>query len=38
MLLLVTISSVGTAIMYLFDNRSLLIELYGKAFGSGERS
>jgi CDP-diacylglycerol---glycerol-3-phosphate 3-phosphatidyltransferase len=32
MLLLVTISTIGTGIMYLFDNRKLISELYGKYF------
>jgi CDP-diacylglycerol---glycerol-3-phosphate 3-phosphatidyltransferase len=32
MLLLVTLSTIGTGIMYLFDNRKLISELYGKYF------
>jgi len=32
MLLLVTLSSVGTGIMYLIDNRNFLIELYDRSF------
>ncbi|TLY33144.1 MAG: CDP-alcohol phosphatidyltransferase family protein [Ignavibacteria bacterium] len=34
MMLLVTISSIGTAVMYLFDNRKFLRELYGRYFGA----
>jgi len=30
MLLLVTLSTIGTGVMYLFDNRKLIQELYGK--------
>lgn len=32
MMLLVTISTIGTGVMYLFDNRKFLFELYGKIF------
>ncbi|MBI5020303.1 MAG: CDP-alcohol phosphatidyltransferase family protein [Ignavibacteriales bacterium] len=32
MLLLVTISTIGTGVMYLFDNRKLLRELYARYF------
>jgi CDP-diacylglycerol--glycerol-3-phosphate 3-phosphatidyltransferase len=32
MMLLVTISTIGTGVMYLFDNRKFLLELYGKIF------
>lgn len=33
MMLLVTISTIGTGLMYLFDNRKFLQELYGRYFG-----
>ena len=33
MMLLVTISTIGTGIMYLFDNRKFLMELYGRLLG-----
>ena len=36
MLLLVTISTIGTGIMYLFDNRKLLQELYVRYFSNSE--
>jgi len=36
MMLLVTISTFGTGIMYLIDNRKLIQELYGRYFGSVE--
>lgn len=32
MVLLVTLSSVGTGVMYLIDNRNIFIELYDRAF------
>ncbi len=34
MVLLVTISTIGTGAMYLFDNRTLLRDLYGRYFGA----
>jgi CDP-diacylglycerol--glycerol-3-phosphate 3-phosphatidyltransferase len=34
MMLLVTLSSIGTAVMYLFDNRKFLRELYARYFGA----
>ncbi len=34
MMLLVTLSSIGTAAMYLFDNRKFLRELYARYFGA----
>ncbi len=34
MVLLVTISTIGTGAMYLFDNRTLLRDLYGRCFGA----
>jgi CDP-diacylglycerol--glycerol-3-phosphate 3-phosphatidyltransferase len=36
MMLLVTLSTIGTGIMYLFDNRQLLRELYGKFWHPAE--
>src|SRR5262249_13823807 len=36
MMLLVTISSIATGLMYLFDNRRFLRELYGRYFGTSE--
>lgn len=36
MMLLVALSTVGTGIMYLIDNRKFLFELYGKLFGSAD--
>jgi CDP-diacylglycerol--glycerol-3-phosphate 3-phosphatidyltransferase len=34
MMLLVTISTIGTGLMYLFDNRKFIQELYGQYFGA----
>ncbi len=34
MMLLVTLSTIGTGIMYLFDNRKFLMELYGRLLGT----
>ena len=34
MMMLVTLSTVGTGIVYLFDNRKLLRDLYGRYFGT----
>jgi CDP-diacylglycerol--glycerol-3-phosphate 3-phosphatidyltransferase len=36
MMLLVTISTIGTGVMYLFDNRKLIHELYVRYFGTAE--
>ncbi|MBI1805170.1 MAG: CDP-diacylglycerol--glycerol-3-phosphate 3-phosphatidyltransferase [Ignavibacteriae bacterium] len=36
MMLLVAISTIATGIMYLFDNRKFLRELYGRYFGAAE--
>lgn len=36
MMLLVTLSTIGTGILYLFDNRKLLQELYERYFGATE--
>ncbi len=36
MMLLVTISTIGTGAMYLFDNRKLISELHDRYFGSTE--
>jgi len=36
MMLLVTISTIGTGVMYLFDNRKLIRELYGRYFGTAD--
>lgn len=36
MMLLVTLSTIGTGVMYLFDNRKLLRELYVRYFGAAE--
>jgi len=36
MMLLVTISTIGTGAMYLFDNRKLISELHDRYFGSAE--
>jgi CDP-diacylglycerol--glycerol-3-phosphate 3-phosphatidyltransferase len=36
MMLLVTLSTVGTGIMYMFDNRKFIRELYGRYFGAAE--
>ena len=37
MMLVVTLSTIGTGIMYLIDNRKLLYELYGRSFGITEQ-
>lgn len=34
MMILVTISTIGTGIIYLFDNRKLLYSIYGRYFGT----
>ncbi len=36
MVLLVTISTIGTGAMYLIDNRNLMKDLYGRCFGAAE--
>ncbi len=36
MMLMVTISTLATAVMYLIDNRTFLRELYGRFFGAAE--
>jgi len=36
MMMLVTLSTIGTGIVYLFDNRKLLINVYGRYFGTPE--
>lgn len=36
MMLLVTISTIGTGAMYIFDNRTLVRDLYGRYFGAAE--
>jgi CDP-diacylglycerol--glycerol-3-phosphate 3-phosphatidyltransferase len=36
MMLLVTISTIGTGIIYLFDNRKLLYAIYGRYFGTSK--
>lgn len=36
MMLLVTISTIGTGVMYLFDNRKLIRKLYGRYFGTAD--
>ncbi len=38
MMLLVTISTIGTGLMYLFNNRKFLLELYDKFFGTAKSS
>ncbi len=34
MMLLVTLSTIGTGVMYIFDNRKLIVELYSRCFGT----
>lgn len=36
MLLLVTLSAIGTGVQYLFDNRKFIYSLYGQYFGTGQ--
>lgn len=36
MMLVVTLSSIGTGIVYLIDNRKFLYELYARSFGTNE--